>query len=284
MSTRDAAARRLDARLRAALTLIARPLPDEAANPTVRRLIDVGCDHAQLALTALAEGVVEVALGIERRPGPLDNARRQTRAAGLEGQLELRLGDGLDGVALEAGDAVAILGMSGAEIAAILSRIDWARRAREEGPRGALRLVLQPMQHEALLRRRLAELGMCLEGEMIVEAEGRVYVLMSVLSAAAPAERSGAQRDLTAAEAIVGHWWLGAEETRRGFPASDSCARLQYLERLRQLWQQRRRQARVHDRSGLVLERREVAALCALLSDLQAQLGGGPVTDGSNED
>ena len=49
-----------------------------------RRVIDVGCDHAQLCALLVTEYGVEHAFASDIRPGPLENARRTIAELGLK--------------------------------------------------------------------------------------------------------------------------------------------------------------------------------------------------------
>ena len=60
-----------------------------------RRVIDVGCDHAQLCVLLVQHYGVEYAFASDIRPGPLENARRTIQAYGLSDCIEPRLCSGL---------------------------------------------------------------------------------------------------------------------------------------------------------------------------------------------
>lgn len=91
------------------------------------------------------------------RPGPLDSARRCVRENGLEGQIETRLADGLDGLPLAGITDIIIAGMGGQLIAEILSR-----RVSELG---GVNLLLQPMTQAPYLRQWLCENGFAIRQE-----------------------------------------------------------------------------------------------------------------------
>ena len=71
-----------------------------------RRVIDVGCDHAQLCALLVTEYGVEHAFASDIRPGPLENARRTIGELGLMGKITPVLSDGLDAFGPGDGDTV----------------------------------------------------------------------------------------------------------------------------------------------------------------------------------
>ncbi|MDI9469717.1 MAG: tRNA (adenine(22)-N(1))-methyltransferase TrmK [Bacillota bacterium] len=234
-----------------------------------RRLIDVGCDHARLALAALEGGLVCCAVASDLRPGPLAAARREARrrqiAVGEGGPLELRLADGLQDFDLGPGDAIAILGLGGREILNILEAADWPRE-------GAWRVVVQPMQQAATLRLGLWRLGFRRILERVVLSGGRDYQLWLLEGRAprlepAPGDSQAGQDETPGLfEAIIGPW--GREGSSRD-PDQDPKALIHYLKRQRRLWTARLGQELCTDESGLVLDR---AAIRALLAELEAVL------------
>lgn len=60
-------------------------------------------------------------------PGPLDRARSTAARYGLAERMEFRLCDGLSGIAPAEADTIAIAGMGGETIAAILAAAPWVR-------------------------------------------------------------------------------------------------------------------------------------------------------------
>ena len=89
--------------------------------PQGARLADVGTDHAYLPTALIQEGKIPFAIAADLRQGPLASAKATVRRAGLEGKVAFRLCDGLRGIQPEEADAVAIAGMGGETIAAILA-------------------------------------------------------------------------------------------------------------------------------------------------------------------
>lgn len=138
-----------------------------------RRVIDVGCDHAQLCALLVTEYGVEHAFASDIRPGPLENARRTIAELGLESRITPVLSDGLDAFGPGDGDAVIIAGMGGEEMTLILSRAPWA------GDNGG-QVILQPMTNIPKLRQWLAENGYHVKKERVIQEGRKVYTAMNI--------------------------------------------------------------------------------------------------------
>ena len=148
-----------------------------------RRVIDVGCDHAQLCALLVTEYGVEHAFASDIRPGPLENARRTIAELGLESRITPVLSDGLDAFGPGDGDTVIIAGMGGEEMTLILSRAPWA--GRDGG-----QVILQPMTNIPKLRQWLAENGYNVKKERVIKEGRKVYTAMNIQQGA---DKSGAR-------------------------------------------------------------------------------------------
>lgn len=148
-----------------------------------RRVIDVGCDHAQLCALLVTEYGVEHAFASDIRPGPLENARRTIAELGLESRITPVLSDGLDAFGPGDGDTVIIAGMGGEEMTLILSRAPWA------GDNGG-QVILQPMTNIPKLRQWLTEQGYNVKKERVIKDGRKVYTAMNIQKGA---DESGAR-------------------------------------------------------------------------------------------
>lgn len=166
-------------------------------------LADIGTDHAYLPMHLLQQGRITRAVAADIREGPLSRARAHIAAAGMEGQIDTVLTNGLQGLDGRGLTDIAICGMGGELIVDILSAAPFVRN---EG----IRLILQPMTRAATLRRYLAEEGFATVAERPCRAAGRVY---SCLCAA----YDGVRRTLSPAEAEVGCPTCETEEERACF-------------------------------------------------------------------
>ncbi len=149
-----------------------------------RRVIDVGCDHAQLCALLVTRQGADHAYASDLRPGPLENARRTIEALGLEEKITPVLCDGLAAFGPEDADTIVIAGMGGDEIYAILQRAPWTCSPE-------IRLVLQPMTASDRLRRNLVEGGFAIHREIVLQDSGKLYTAMEVRGGV---DRSGAEQ------------------------------------------------------------------------------------------
>jgi tRNA (adenine22-N1)-methyltransferase len=134
-------------------------------------LADIGTDHAYLAIELLRSGKIERAVLSDINRGPLSRAEENAREAGVLDRAELVLSDGashLDGYPVT---DVAVLGMGGELIAAIISAAPYLNR---EG----VRLILGPMTRPEALRRALFEGGFSIDEEHYVFDSGRYYLTL----------------------------------------------------------------------------------------------------------
>ena len=152
---------RLAPRLAAALSML----------PRADTLFDIGCDHGKLCLAALCEGKFRRAVAVDVSEASLAKAAANFARFGFTA--EFVCADGLAAFDPAGyGDyAVAMLGMGGELIAAILARGAAAAR-------GAGALMLQPMGGERELRDCLFENGYAVLDETTVADAGRYYQLI----------------------------------------------------------------------------------------------------------
>lgn len=151
---------------------------------------DIGTDHAYLPLFLLKEGRIRHAVCADIAKGPLDAARMHAAGAPYLSRMEFVLTDGLDGLFDRGLTDIAICGMGGELIADILARAPFVRE-------GDVRLILQPMTRQELLRRSLSEGGFSVLREAYTVEAGRPYVTMCV-------RYTGVRRVLTPSEAVLG--------------------------------------------------------------------------------
>ncbi len=139
---------------------------------TGARVADIGTDHAYLAVNLAQEKNASYIVAADKNHGPCIAADRTISEADLSDKIQVREGDGL--AVLEPGevDTVCIAGMGGVLIADILE-------AQPEVVDKLDHLILQPMQGIAELRKRLYKLGWYIKDESLVEADKRIYVIIS---------------------------------------------------------------------------------------------------------
>lgn len=151
-------------------------------------LADIGTDHAYLPVWLLLNGRIGSAIAADLRPGPLNRARETAAQYGVSDRISFRLCDGLSAIGAEEADTIAIAGMGGETIAAILAAAPWTRRDKL--------LLLQPMTSFPDLRLWLQQNGYRIEKETISREGKRLYSCLTV--------RAGEMRSLSPAELWVG--------------------------------------------------------------------------------
>ncbi len=131
-----------------------------------KRLVDIGSNHGFLPVHLLQSGLCENALLCDISADALSRAQILVEKTDLQEKVEFAVTDGLNGIALQDGDAVSICGMGARTIAHILNR--------------ALPcpVVLQANVELKFLRRHIESIGMHIADEAIAFATGRYYVLL----------------------------------------------------------------------------------------------------------
>ncbi len=136
-------------------------------------IADIGTDHGFLPIHLVEKAVCPSAIGMDVNEGPLERAREHVTAAGLTARIDLRLGDGLEKLfPLEASGAI-ISGMGGSLVLRILSEGQVVVSALDY-------LILQPQSELKKVREHLADLGLVIVQEEMVEEGGKYYPAMRV--------------------------------------------------------------------------------------------------------
>ena len=175
--------------------------------PEGARLADVGTDHAYLPACLLMEGKIPSAIAADLREGPLSRARETAAEYGCGDRMAFRLCDGLSGIQPDEVNTIAMAGMGGETIAAILAAAPWTWE------RECL-LLLQPMSAQPFLRRWLQAHGYTIRRELLSREGDTLYTTFEVYA--------GPMAELTPAEL-----WAGRQTRGEGSPL-----RLAYLDRL----------------------------------------------------
>ena len=134
---------------------------------------DIGTDHAYLPVFLLLEGKISRAVCSDINAGPLEVAKKNAEEYGVSGKVDFVLTDGAGALSGRGITDYAICGMGGELIADIIER---APQLRDVG----VRLILQPMSREGILRRYLAESGFSIIGESYSYDGGKYYISMAV--------------------------------------------------------------------------------------------------------
>ncbi len=139
--------------------------------PAGAHLADIGTDHGYLPVWLMQQGRITSAIAADIGPEPLAHARRT--AAEYGAALDLRLCDGLRGIAAHEADTVVIAGMGGETIIQILTDSPWPRDS-------GCTLLLQPQTKVELLRLWLSRNGYACENERLVWDKGKLYVVLQM--------------------------------------------------------------------------------------------------------
>lgn len=133
---------------------------------------DIGTDHAYLPVFLLLSGTVRHAVCSDINEGPLENAKKTALEYGVVDRVTLTLADGACGIEKYAPTDVAICGMGGELIARI---IDDAPYLRTRG----VRLILQAMSRQEVLREYLNSNGFSVVGEDYAIEAGKSYSVIA---------------------------------------------------------------------------------------------------------
>ena len=161
--------------------------------------IDVGCDHAKLAIYLVQSGICRHVTASDINEGPVNKARENVARRTLMGKplsdyIDVVHTDGLLGLEEVGANRIFILGMGGEVISGILDRAEFVRKKENKEN---IKFILQPMTSEDKLRKYLLSSGYnILDEEMVLDKE-RVYAVMSVCF-------DGVKREYTPAELLLG--------------------------------------------------------------------------------
>ncbi len=153
-------------------------------------LADIGTDHAYLPIRLLLDGKIESAVACDINAGPLKRAEENIAKYRLCQKIECRLGDGLLPVSDTKITDAAICGMGGELIARIIEDAPFVRDS-------SVRLILQPMTHQGHLRKYLLSSGFSIVGEVLSQADGKIYQCIC-------AEFGGEKTEYSPAELEIG--------------------------------------------------------------------------------
>ena len=130
--------------------------------------VDVGTDHAYLAVHLISSDICKKVIACDLREGPLQSAKEHILVEGLQDKIKTALSDGLDNIPPDGVSDIIIAGMGGELIAKIISRAEWIRKNK-------VNLILQPMTKANDLRKFLFENGFKIKCEKAVRSESFIY-------------------------------------------------------------------------------------------------------------
>ncbi len=130
-------------------------------------IADIGTDHAYIPIKLASTGVIEKAIATDKNEGPLKIAEENVIKYGLENKIGLRLGEGLKPINKGECELVIIAGMGGKLIGDIIE--DDLEKSK------SFKLLLQPMNAQAELRKRLINMGFMITKESLSCEGFKVY-------------------------------------------------------------------------------------------------------------
>ena len=138
------------------------------------RVADIGADHGYLSIELVNSGRASFVTATEKNLQPLECARKNISAAGLDNVIDTRHGDGLKVLSAGEVDTICIAGMGGSLITKILDE-------SPEVVKSARQLILQPMNASAKVRSWLDENGWSVDDEDLAQAAGVIYEIISAV-------------------------------------------------------------------------------------------------------
>lgn len=136
------------------------------------KMIDVGCDHAYVAIEMARLGMKKV-LATDIHEEALNMARKNVFRNGLENHISLQLCDGLEGVKVSDYDTLVIAGMGTSTIMHIL--------ANPMKLKSIKKIIIQSNNDLDILRSFMENRSYTLSDETIVEEKKHFYVVMKYI-------------------------------------------------------------------------------------------------------
>lgn len=137
-----------------------------------KTIADVGTDHAYIPIRLAEEGRITKAIACDKNEGPLKIAKENIKRYNFEKIIDTRCGDGLKPLLINEVETIIIAGMGGKLIGNIIEdSLDIAMETE---------LILQPMNAQYELRKRLEELNFEIVNEYLSKEGFKVYNLLKV--------------------------------------------------------------------------------------------------------
>ena len=135
-------------------------------------LADIGSDHAYLPCFLVHEGVISKAIAGEVVKGPFESAQKQVISEGLQNNIDVRFGNGLEVITDNDNvQTVTIAGMGGPLIASILE-------TGKEKLTTVDTLILQPNVHAKAIREWAIQEQWKIDQEAILEEHDKIYEIL----------------------------------------------------------------------------------------------------------
>ena len=210
------------------------------------RVCDVGCDHGFVSIYLVKQGIVPKALAMDINVGPLDQAKENIAAFGLESYIETRISDGLISYQCGEADSLICAGMGGKLMKRILMEDREKTASFQE-------LILQPQSEIQEFRAFLREEGYLIINENMIEEDAKFYPMMKVVKR---------EETLTQGDSIErcsrDHTWKQQMEDRYGpvLLAEKDPVLYRYLEREKRICTEVLESLRQHGADGKERDKR----------------------------
>ncbi len=135
-------------------------------------IIDVGCDHALLDIYVVTKYSHVTAIASDKLPGPIAQAQKNIKQAGLENKIKTQVSDGIKEIG-EDTNTLVISGMGGRLMIGIL-------KYRMEKLKNIHTIILSPNSDQSMIRTFLLKHGYYMDEEIMVEDAGHVYMAMKL--------------------------------------------------------------------------------------------------------
>ncbi len=141
--------------------------------PEGSKVADIGTDHAYIPVYLAREKSVDRLIASDINEGPLDSAKSYISASGLDGRIQIRLGNGMKVLKRDEVDTVIIAGMGGLLISEIMED-------SKEICESVERFILQSMVGMVELRQYLESNGYLVSDEKLVKEGKKLYQILLV--------------------------------------------------------------------------------------------------------
>jgi len=153
------------------------------------KVADIGTDHAKIPIYLVKNNKISFAVASDKNEGPLAFAKKNISSFGLEKNIKIIRGDGLESLKIGEVDTIIIAGMGGRLITEILSNSPQILTKISH-------LILQPMNEGNILREWLQKNNWKIENEILLKEDNKIYEIISVVQ--------GKMQELNSVELLLG--------------------------------------------------------------------------------
>ncbi len=138
-----------------------------------KTIADIGTDHAYIPIKLAMENKISKAIACDKNEGPIEIAKANVKKYGIDKIIDLRCGDGLSAIKEGEVQTIIIAGMGGNLIGDIIENdINKAKGSK---------LILQPMNAQYELRKRLESMGFKIIKEELAKEGFKIYNIFAAV-------------------------------------------------------------------------------------------------------